>query len=321
MAVFTDISENKLKKFLELYDIGKLASFEGISEGIQNTNFIVQTTKSKYILTLYEDKRIFSSLPFFFSFMEHLENKKIPCASPVHASDGSILQKLANRPAAIVNFLPGKWPKTIRSEHCAEVGKYSALMHKAAKDFKQKRDDSVFGAVEYWNKRIKEESLDINSLKSGLSDEIDKSFRKIKSQWPDNLPSGAIHGDLFPDNVLFEGGKVSGIIDFYMSHNDFFAMDLANTLTQWCFEHGAEFNITKAKAMLSAYNKVRKLSDAELKALPTLASAAATKWFLTRLYTWFNPSKGAMVNRKDPLEQLGKLRFHLQIKSASEYGL
>lgn len=320
MAVFTNISENELVKFLESYDIGKLELHKGISEGIQNTNYIVKTDKDKFILTIFEDKRILDGLDFFFSFTEHLADKGIPCPPPIHSRNGNILQDCKGKKAAIVGFLDGKWPRSIRANHCVEVGKYSALLHKAAKGFIHKRECPQYELL-YRYDLLKKEGKDIDLFKSGIVKEIEKSAEYIKSNWPKDLPSGVVHGDIFPDNVLFEGEKLTGIIDFYMSRHDFYVADLANTLTQWCFENKAEFNITKARALLSAYNNERKLNKDELKALPVLAAAAAMKWFLTRLHTWFNPPEGEMVNQKDPLEQLEKLRFHLQVQNVSEYGL
>lgn len=320
MAVFTQISESDLRELISKYDIGELESFSGISEGIQNSNYIVKTSSAKYILTLFEDERIFNSLPFFFNFKEHLVGSGVPCPAPIHDKNDSMFNEICGRQASFISFLPGKWPRSIKKEHCEEIGKYSALMHKAAESFPENRDDPQADMLLSY-KKLQEESADLESFKSGIVAEIEKAADYIKSNCPSDLPSGVIHGDIFPDNVLFEDDRLTGIIDFYFSHTGFYVYDLANTLTQWCFEHGAEFNITKSRSLLSAYNKERKLSGDELNALPILASASAMTWFLSRLYSWFNPAEGAMVNQKDPLEQLEKLRFHLQVKSVSDYGL
>ena len=319
MAVFTKVSQNDLKSFLKNYDLGNLESFDGINEGIQNTNYIINTNKSKFILTLFEDERVLGSLEYFFAYMEHLAIKNIPCAAPIHAKNGQVIFDLCERKAAIVNFLPGKWPKTIKKHHCSEIGKYSAQMHLAAEDFKPSRPNPNPDIL-YLYKKLQKQGKNIDSFRPGICEEIEKAIKYILDNWNDALPSGAVHGDLFQDNALFEGEKLTGIIDFYMAHDDFYVADLANTLTQWCFEYNAEFNVTKSQALLASYNNVRKLNKSEIKALPILAAAAAMKWFLARLYTWFNPPKGEMVNQKDPLEQLQKLRFHLQVENADEYG-
>jgi homoserine kinase type II len=320
MAVFTEISELDLGSLLANYDIGTLVSYSGISDGIQNSNFIIKTDKNKFILTIFEDERILNDLPFFFNFTEYLSSHDIPCPKPIYAKNGKIFQTICGKPSAIVSFLSGKWPQNIRKAHCREIGKYSALLHKSAADFKSNRANP-HPEILYRYNLLNEQGVDINSFKPGLKREIEESAEYIISNWSEDLPSGVVHGDLFPDNTIFDGDKLTGIIDFYSSHNDLFVADLANTLTQWCFQHGDEFNITNSKAMLLAYNNERPLSDEEITALPIMAAAAAMKWFLNRLYSWFNPPEGAMVNQKDPLDQLKKLRFHLQVKSVSAYGL
>ncbi len=322
MAVYTQITEQEFLSLLEQYDIGVLRDLRGISEGVQNSNYLLETDKGKYIATIYESSVDTDDLPFFLGLMEHLAGAGIPCPLPVHALDGRVILEVKDKPFAITCFLEGRSPKSISNEHCAETGKILARMHIATQDFTMNRSNnmSIAGFSAIFD-RIKEADVE-----SGISfGEIERSLQYITENWPDGLPCGVIHADLFPDNVFFEGGvgdvRVSGLLDFYFSCNDLFAYDLAIVLNAWCFEHGTEFNITKARHLLSGYNSQRPFTEDELDALPVLACGAAMRFLLTRLYDSSRQVDGAIVTQKDPMEYLQKLRFHRQVKHCGEYGL
>lgn len=319
MAVYTSITESELEDFLTRYDVGNLLSFKGIAEGVENSNFLVVASKGKYILTLYEKRVSSQDLPFFLGLMEHLSARGIPCPVPVHACDGSLLFNLKNRAAAMVTFLEGSWPRHIKNEHCREVGAYLARMHNASVGFSFGRANGMAFAA--WQEMFEIVAVRADSFKKGLRQELVENLTFLHENWPEGLPEGVIHADLFPDNVFFKQNKLSGVLDFYFACNDFFAYDIAICLNAWCFEPTYEFNITKASQMLGAYVRERDISAEERAALPVLCSGAALRFLLSRLQDWLNQRKDAMVTPKDPAEYLKKLRFHREVRGVEEYGL
>lgn len=319
MAVYTEVSDEELVAFLADYDIGKLVSFKGIAEGVENSNYLVMTDRAPFILTLYEKRVKRDDLPFFLELMELLSARGVPCPTPIHGRDGNALRKLCGRPAAVVSFLKGVWPRRVDPENCAALGEAMARMHLAGADFTMRRRNTL--SVDGWRPLFEAAKSRADEVMEGLAAELAAELDALEAHWPDGLPGGVIHADLFPDNVFFEGGRLTGIIDFYFACNDHFAYDLAICLNAWCFEYDREFNITKARHMLSAYRRVRSFSAAELEALPLLARGAALRFLLTRLYDWLNRADGALVKPKDPLEFLRKLRFHRTVKGPAAYGL
>jgi homoserine kinase type II len=319
MAVYTEVSDEELEAFIAEYAIGEVTSCKGIAEGVENSNFLLQTTEGSFILTLYEKRVNPDDLPFFIGLMEHLAERGLKSATPVKGRDGRALRKLCGRPAAITTFLTGLWPRQIHVSHCAGVGGAMAELHILGQSFPQKRQNTLGHTA--WRPLFELEQDRADEVKPGLARALKLELDFLDANWPRNLPSGIIHADLFPDNVFFTTGQCSGLIDFYFACTDFLAYDIAVCLNAWCFEANGEFNVTKAMAMLSAYQKVRPLSSEEFAALPVLARGAAMRFLLTRLYDWLNTPPGAMVKRKDPLEYERKLRFHQQIKSVSAYGM
>jgi homoserine kinase type II len=283
MAVYTDVGDDELEAFLSDYDVGSLVAFKGIAEGVENSNFLVETDRALYILTLYERRVKADDLPFFLGLMDHLAGKGIACPVPVKARDGKALRSLAGRPATLVTFLKGVWPRRIAPLHCQLLGGAMASFHLAGRDYRMTRANA----------------LDLAGWR-GLFEQIDGRADEVA-----------------PDL----GEHLSGIIDFYFACEDYLAYDLAIALNAWCFEPDSSFNITKARGLLNAYAKVRPLESAELAALPLLARGAAMRFLLTRLYDWLNRPEGALVKPKDPREYLKKLRFHRQVKSPEAYGL
>lgn len=319
MAVYTDITEDDLSRFLTAYDAGTLLSYKGIAEGVENSNFLMHTSAGAFILTLYEKRVNPDDLPFFIGLMQHLADKGINCPLPVKRRDGETIGRLADRPAAVVTFLEGMWVRRPTVDHCREVGKALAGMHLAGQDFPMRRANalSVGGWRPLWDKARDR----ADEVEQGLGAEAEADLAFLEANWPADLPQGVIHADLFNDNVFFLGKELSGLIDFYFACTDTLAYDVATCLNAWCFEKDGSFNLTKGQAMLSAYMAVRPLSRAEIDALPTLARGSAIRFMLTRLYDWINTPAGSLVVKKDPLEYLRKMRFHRQVVSASEYGL
>jgi homoserine kinase type II len=320
MAVYTDVAADELGEFLKSYELGELLSYKGIAEGVENSNFLLHSTSGYFILTLYEKRVTKSDLPFFLSLMTHLASRGISCPQPVKNKHGEVLSTLAGRPAAIINFLEGVWPRKPNVAHCAGVGEALAKMHLAGADFPMCRPNAL--SVSGWRPLFDQASSRADEVQIGLRDFLNSELDYLESGvWPKNLPAGVIHADLFPDNVFFLGDRVSGLIDFTFACNDTLAYDVAICLNAWCFESDYSFNVTKARAFLNAYGRARKLSDAEERALPLLARGAALRFLLTRLVDFLNVPEGALVRPKHPLEYVRKLRFQQGVSSLRDYGV
>lgn len=318
MAVYTDISEDELAAFLAHYDIGELLSFKGIAEGVENTNYMLHTSKGPYFLTLYEKRVDRNDLPFFLGLMRHLAMKGVRCPLPVDRDDGSVVGELAGRPAAIVTYIEGMWPRRPNVEHCRAVGQALARMHLVGTDFPMRRANTL--SLTGWRPLWEKASGRADEVQPGLAAEVESELAFLEANWPAGLPDGVIHADLFPDNVLFLSGD-PGLIDFYFACTDFLAYDLAICLNAWCFEKDNSFNLTKGMALMRGYSSVRTLSEEEASSLPVLARGAALRFMLTRLYDWLNTPAGSLVVKKDPLEYLRRMRFHRGIDTAAGYGL
>ncbi|WP_088345402.1 MULTISPECIES: homoserine kinase [Rhodomicrobium] len=319
MAVYTEVSDDELTEFLARYDVGTLVSVKGIAEGVENSNFLITTSRGPYLLTLYEKRVSASDLPFFIGLMEHMAGQSIPCPTPIRDRSGQTLQQIAGRPAALISFLPGYSVRRPRAEHCAQLGESLAGFHLAGASFGLTRENAL--SLAGWRKLVEATAARADDLAPGLAEEIAREFAFLQDHWPSDLPSGVIHADLFPDNVFFLDEKISGLIDFYFACNDLYAYDLVICLNAWCFEQPNAINVTKARALLRGYGERRPLSAAEIEALPVLARGAALRFLLTRLYDWFHTAENALVRPKDPLEYRRKLRFHQQVASANDYGL
>jgi homoserine kinase type II len=319
MAVYTEVSDEDLAKFIASYDLGALLSYKGIAEGVENTNYLVHTGKGPFFLTLYEKRVIPSDLPFFLGLMEHLANAGLTCPTPVRDAEGLILRTLAGRPAALVTFLEGVWIRRPQPRHCLEVGKALARMHLAGRSFAGQRANAL--GLSGWRPLYERFKPQANDVSPGLAVTIEQELDELEAHWPSGLDEGVIHADLFPDNVFFLGDRLSGLIDFYFACNDALAYDIAVTLNAWCFESDHTFNVTKSQALLRGYQSVRPLAPEESAALPLLARGAALRFLLTRAYDWLNTASTALVNRKDPNEFLHRLRFHRGVRGASAYGV
>jgi len=320
MAVYTDVPDDDLRRFVGEYDLGEVVSCKGIAEGVENSNFLLRTGDGIYILTLYERRVDPLELPFFIGLMEHLAAQGLACPTPVKARDGEALRHLCGRPAAIVSFLDGMWPRRIQPFHCAGLGGALARFHLAGASYPGRRRNAL--SVEGWRELYEATRSRADAVQPGLAEELAAELAFLEANWPDpgTLPSGIIHADLFPDNVFFRGEQLSGLIDFYFACNDFLAYDIAICLNAWCFESDHSFNVTKARLLLGSYRLVREIEPMELAALPLLARGSSLRFLLTRLYDWLNQPPGALVRPKDPLEYLRKLRFHRGVEDIAAYG-
>jgi homoserine kinase type II len=319
MAVYTEIGDDELRAFIALYDIGEVLSCKGIAEGVENSNFLLTAERGNFILTLYEKRVAPQDLPFFIALMDHLAHQGVACPTPVRARDGEALRELCGRPAAIVTFLNGMWPRRIDPSHCAGLGGALARLHLAGASFPMVRPNDL--GVAGWQRLFHSCAARAGELQPGLMEELADELAFLAAAWPRELPTGVIHADLFPDNVFFRDHKLSGLIDFYFACTDFLAYDLAICLNAWCFEPDLSFNVTKARLLVREYRAVRPLAASELAALPLLARGSALRFLLTRLYDWLNQTAGALVRPKDPAEYLKKLRFHRGIAGPAAYGI
>jgi homoserine kinase type II len=319
VAVYTEVTDEALAAFLGEYDIGGVVAFRGIAEGVENSNFQLRTTQGDFILTLYEKRVDPADLPWFLGLMEHLATRGITCPLPVRAQDGQALRHLAGKHAAITTFLPGVWPRRVRQEHCAPLGAALAALHQAGADYAPSRTNALGPAG--WQPLLDRAIGGADGVQAGLAADLQTALTSILAAWPAGLPRGHIHADLFPDNVFFLDGKLSGLIDFYFAATDILAYDVAVCLNAWCFEPDFAYNVTKGRALLQAYMRARPLSAAELAALPVLCRGASIRFALTRLFDWINTPPGALVTRKDPIEYVRRLRFHMGAKDIHAYGL
>jgi homoserine kinase type II len=319
MAVYTEVPDSELEAFVVRYDIGPAISCKGIAEGVENSNFLLHTEQGSYILTLYEKRVKSSDLPFFIGLMEHLARKGLACPTPIHQRSGEALGELCGRPAAIISFLEGMWPRRPAARHCQLLGEALANFHLAGSDFTLKRPNDL--SLAGWRRLFDSCRERAHEVAPGLADELARELDVIERHWPQDLAIGTIHADLFPDNVFFLQDRLSGIIDFYFACTDFYAYDVAVCLNAWCFEPNLAFNATKARSLIDNYRKIRPMPKAEIEALPLLARGSALRFLLTRLYDWLYHPPGAFVKPKDPIEYLRKLRFHAAVTGPGGYGL
>lgn len=317
MAVYTQVDDQTLSDFLDTYDVGKAISFKGIAEGVENSNYLLETTKSRFILTLYEKRANPEDLPYFLDMMEHLAKAGVNAPLPIHDNEGASLKILAGRPACMISFLSGVSVSHITEAHCRELGTALAKMHLALESYDVERPNEL--SIDGWQKLFEDTQAGADSVQKGLKNSLESELLFLKGQWPEGLPEGTIHADLFPDNVLFTDDKITGLIDFYFGCTDMLAYDIAVCINAWCFDDNHEYVEQHAKAMTDAYRAIRPLSDDEINALPVLCRGAAIRFLLTRLYDWLNPVEGAVVRPKDPLDYDKRLKLHQSQNNASAY--
>jgi len=309
MAVYTHLSGEELASFFDLYDQGTLLSAKGIAEGVENSNYLIDTSSARFILTLYEKRVDAGDLPFFLALIEHLADKGLPVPRPIHDRAGNVLQMLGGRPACLIEFLKGVSMDEPTPADCHAIGRVLAQLHLAVADFKGTRPNTL--SLDGWQTLAEQCAGRADEIASGLSGDIAVEIAALADLWPADLPSGVIHADLFPDNALFLDHRISGVIDFYFACTDAFAYDLAITHAAWCFSpDGRDYHAENARALLTGYCEERSLSSAERQAFPLLCRGAALRFTLTRAYDWLNTPADAMVNRKDPLAFHRRLQFY-----------
>ena len=327
MAVYTQLTNEQIAAFIETdYDVGMLDFSVGITQGVENTNYLIATRangtgpEQKYILTLYEKRMDPRELPFFLDLMHHLADHGISCPQPIVRRDGQLIGEVLGKPAALVSFIHGKSRTIFKNAHAASVGGALARLHVAGQEFAGTRTNAL--SLAGWTQLYAAMEGQLDTIQHGLEQLVCEELDYLKQQMPSlqGLPQGVIHADLFPDNVFFEGDDVSGVIDFYFACNDALVYDVAITLNAWCFETKGEFNPIKSKLLLTHYQEIRPFSELEKAALQLLLRGAALRFLLTRAYDWLNQSAGAQVIPKNPLEYASKLRFHQHVKDVREYG-
>ena len=292
MAVYTDITDQELEALLADYDLGAAVSFKGVAEGVENSNFLLETGAGRYFLTVYERRVREADLPFFLGLMRWLAERGFPCARPIADRAGRELQRVRGKPCAIVEFLPGLSVRRPSVAHCRAAGEGLARLHLAADGFPMTRANDL--GAEAWAPYFAPLKPAAEALKPGLAATIAADLARLTAAWPQGLPQGVIHADYFPDNVFFQAGGFAGAIDFYFACNDALAYDIAIALNAWCFEPDGSFNITAARALVGGYEAAR----------------PAMRFFLTRLHDWGATPAGALVRPKDPLEYERKLAVH-----------
>lgn len=319
MAVYTDVSDDELAGFVALYDIGEPIAFKGIAEGVSNSNFFLQTTHDRFILTVYEARAPRQDLPFFIGLMDWLAGHGFACPRPLRRRDGEALTDIAGKPAALVSYLDGISVKRPSAAHCREAGRAMAEMHEAGRGFGMRRPNPL--SVAGWRPLAEASGARAERISPGLPRRIAEEVAFHEARWPSGLPSGVIHADLFPDNMFFIGPRGSGVIDFYFAADDMFAYDIAIGLNAWCFEPDISFNLTKGRAFLSGYEEIRRLGPDEVEALPLLARGAALRFLLTRTVDMLDVPPGALVKPHDPIPYDRRLSVHQKVVRATEYGL
>ena len=310
MAVFTKLEKNEIEDFLKDYSIGNLISFEGIVKGTENTNYKIITTKNKYILTILEKRVQPEDLPFFMDLQNELAAHGFDCPLPVKNNKKSIINKLKDKSAVIISFLQGENLTNVMPEHCYELGLKIAKFTNITKNLNLSRPNSV--GYKTWVS-IYENFKNINNESYQEYFQIlSKELIFLKNNWPTNLPTAIIHADLFIDNILFIKNKISGIIDFYFSCNDFIAYELALTINAWCFNKDVTFNYKNYNSLMMGFENISSLNIKEKTSMNVLLRGAAVRILVTRLHDKiFNPDD-ALVNLKDPKEYLNILKWHQQ---------
>ena len=320
MAVYTRINESDLIFIEKNFNIGKVVSFAGIKKGIENTNYLIKTNKKKIILTIFEKRVQKKDLPFFMNLMFGLSKNKIKCPEPIKNKKGKYLFQIKNKTACLVSFLEGKDKNQLTNKDCFQVGKNAALLHLAAKKLRLYRKNSL--SVNSWGPLLNRIDKRINKLSSNLIDTMRTDLVDIKKKWPESMPNGIIHSDLFIDNIFFYKKKYYGFIDFYFSANDFLAYELATCVNALCFKKRNKIFIldkSKSSQLLKGYQSVRKLNYKEKSNFNTLCRGSALRYLLTRSYDYLNTPKKALIKIKDPKEYLDKLNFHRKLNSFKDY--
>ena len=320
MAVYTKLNDNKIKKILSYYNLGKLDQFKGIEEGIENTNYFLTVEKKKFILTIYEKRVKSEDLPFFSNLMSSLNKSNFKCPSPIINKENKTITDFEGKKLMIVSFLDGKAKQNLSPQNCGSIGVEVAKMHEITKNFKFRRENNL--SINSWRSLFDSVKDKCSKIHKDLPKLIEENLSDVEKNWPKNLPRGIIHADLFHDNIFFNKDKFSGIIDFYFSCEDFFAFEIAICFNALCFDGMKEnlsFNVTKAKNFIDGYTSIRQLTPEEKNNIKVLSQGAALRFLLTRVFDALNTVEGAIVKIKDPVEYLKRLEFHKNSKNHEDY--
>ena len=325
MAVYTYLSTDALKALIGEFDVGELRSAKGIAEGVSNTNFLVETEGSqgegaRFILTIYETRTDVADLPFFLKLLDHLAARGCPVPRTIHDRGDRPFRLVDGKAAALIEFLPGISVTDPTPEQARSVGAALAQMHLAAADFPMARANGL-GLAGWSDLAAQCTPAGLDSIHDGLGALVRDELATLGQRWPAGLPRSIIHADLFPDNVLMLGDRVTGLIDFYFACTDMMAYDVAVTHAAWCFDAAGEtFDAARSAALLQGYESVRALSDAERAALPLLARGASMRFLMTRAYDWMNTPADALVTRKDPMAFARRMTFYADPANAGVFG-
>ena len=320
MAVYTKIDKKDILLLSKKFDLGKIIKFQGIKQGIENTNYLLKNKDNKYILTIFEKRVQKKDLPFFMKLMDVLSQKKINCPKPLKDKDGKYLTIIKNKSACIVSFLKGKDKKTLNIKNCYDAGKNIAKLHKASNKIKLHRKNSM--SINNLDSLLKSIRFKSKTIAPNLKIILKKNLKEIKKEWPNNIPKGITHGDLFIDNIFFNENKFAGFIDFYFSSNDYLMYEIAICINALCFDKIKKkflLNNKKVKSLINGYQSVKKLSQKEKNSLNALCRGAAMRYLLTRIYDYFNTPKTAFIKIKDPNEYFQKLIFHNNLSNYIDY--
>ncbi|GAA0734193.1 homoserine kinase [Sphingomonas japonica] len=300
MAVYTHVSAEALGGFLARFDVGELVSAKGIAEGVENSNYLVDTTRGRYILTLYEKRVSADDLPFFMALLDHLDGKGLAVPPAIPDRDGREIHELEGRPACLIKFLPGVSLSHPSPAQALAAGEAMGRMHRAVADFPATRANSM--GQPSWAALHARCGRSLDDIAPGLHDDLDLALAGLSATWPASLDTCAIHADLFPDNVLMRGDAVSGLIDFYFACTDIRLYDLAVMHAAWSFDAtGRDHDAAVGEALIAGYSRHFAMSDAERAAFATLAVGACVRFTLSRAWDWLNTPADALVTRKDPL--------------------
>ena len=306
MAVYTHVEPDDLAALVARYDIGTVLSCKGIAEGVENSNFLLETTGGRFILTLYEKRVSEDDLPFFVDLLGHLADKACPVPAMIRDREGTAIQHIAGRAACVIQFLPGISLTRPTARQCEAAGAALGAMHRAVADFPGARENSM--GHRHW-RGVADAAGDLDAVIPGLQAIVDAELAWLDARWPAGLPAHVVHADLFPDNVLMLGNRVTGLIDFYFAATDYRAYDVAVTHASWTFSSdGIRCDSTRATALMRGYAGEISLTDAEAAALPLLARGASLRFLLTRAHDWIHTPADALVTRKDPSPFLARLR-------------
>jgi homoserine kinase type II len=325
MAVYTQIGAEEMAALVAEYDVGELVSAKGIAEGVSNSNWLIDTTGAdrrgaRFILTMYELRIEIADLPYFLSLLDHLAAHGCPVPRTIHDRDGHLFRLRDGKAVALIEFLPGVSVSQPTAGQARAVGEALARVHLGSAGFAGERANTM-GVAEW--RRLAAECGDagLRSIDPLLADLVARELPLLGAEWPRDLPRSVIHADLFPDNVLMLGNRVTGLIDFYFACNDLAAYDIAVTHAAWCFaDEGRRFRPDLSAALLAGYESLRPLSAQERDALPLLARGAALRFALSRAYDWINTPPGALVTRKDPMAFAHRLAFYADPANRGVFG-